>query len=297
MSAEKNDMSIAYQNKDIVSKLFGDRMKGKPLSLFGLNTDAKVASIQPTNIPVVDVKELRMDNIFELDDGSVAILDYESVYREDNFFKYGLYVMNVLKRYLKENKSPDIHMMVLYTADIENAQTTLHKTACDIHIEAAYLTGVDSEAWKREIQEGINTRSITDEMLMHLILLPLTYKGTEEKQTVIEECARLARKIADEEMETFALSGLLAFTDKVISEKTRNNIKEVLSMTKVGKMLMDEGRMEGRKEGRKEGRLEKTREASLKMLKKGFDYETVAEVQEVSIEQLKAWEEEACCIS
>lgn len=289
MPAEKDDMKIAYQNKDIVSKIFGDRMKGKSLSLFGLKTDAKVVNIQPTNIPIMEVKELRMDNLFELNDGSVAILDYESVYKEENFFKYGLYVMDVLKRYLKENKRPDIHMMVLYTADIENVQTTLHKTACDIHVEAAYLIDVDSEAWKREIQEGIKTRSITDEMLMHLILLPLTYKGIEEKQTVIEECARLARKIADEEMETFALSGLLAFMDKVINEKTRKNIKEVLSMTKVGKMLIDEGRMEGR--------LEKTKEASLKMLRKGFDYETVAEVQEVSIEQLKAWEEEACCTS
>ena len=29
------DIAIAYQNKDIVSKLFGDQMKGKSLSLFG----------------------------------------------------------------------------------------------------------------------------------------------------------------------------------------------------------------------------------------------------------------------
>jgi len=45
---------------------------------------------------------------------------------------------------------------------------------------------------------------VTDEILMHLVLLPLTYKG-----------------------------------------EARKHIKEVLGMTQVGKMLMDEGREEG----------------------------------------------------
>lgn len=57
------DMNIPYQNKDSISKLFGERMKGKSLSLFGLKSDEKVVGICPTNIPVLDVKELRMDNL------------------------------------------------------------------------------------------------------------------------------------------------------------------------------------------------------------------------------------------
>lgn len=55
--------TISYQNKDIVSKLFGEQMKGKSLSLFGLDTNLKVMDIRPTNIPIVQAKELRMDNL------------------------------------------------------------------------------------------------------------------------------------------------------------------------------------------------------------------------------------------
>ena len=121
--------TISYQNKDIVSKLFGEQMKGKSLSLFGLDTNLKVMDIRPTNIPIVQAKELRMDNLFELEDGSIAILDYESQFKETNFTKYGYYIMNVINRYLNEGKTPDIHMMVLYTADIETAKTTLERTA------------------------------------------------------------------------------------------------------------------------------------------------------------------------
>ena len=79
---ENKDMSIAYQNKDIVSKYFGDRLKGKKLSLFGLTSELKVVDILPTNLPLVKANELRIDNLFELEDGSLVILDYESTYKE-----------------------------------------------------------------------------------------------------------------------------------------------------------------------------------------------------------------------
>ena len=236
---------IAYQNKDIVSKLFGEQMKGKSLSLFGLDTNLKVMDIRPTNIPIVQAKELRMDNLFELEDGSVAILDYESQFKETNFTKYGYYIMNVINRYLNEGKTPDIHMMVLYTADIETAKTILERTACRIKIEAAYLTGTPSEQWLEEIKGSLANQIISDKTLMRLILLPLTYKDEEKKQETIKLCVNLARKIPDKEQETFALAGILTFTDKIISNSTKKYIEEVLGMTQVGQMLMDKGRKEG----------------------------------------------------
>ena len=237
--------AIAYQNKDIVSKLFGEQMKGKSLSLFGLDTNLKVMDIRPTNIPIVQSRELRMDNLFELEDGSVAILDYESQFKETNFTKYGYYIMNVINRYLNEGKTPDIHMMVLYTADIETAKTILERTACRIKIEAAYLTGTPSEQWLEEIKGSLANQIISDKTLMRLILLPLTYKDEEKKQETIKLCVNLAQKIPDKEQETFALAGILAFTDKIISNSTKKYIEEVLGMTQVGQMLMDKGRKEG----------------------------------------------------
>ena len=237
--------AISYQNKDIVSKLFGEQMKGKSLSLFGLDTNLKVMDIRPTNIPIVQAKELRMDNLFELEDGSIAILDYESQFKETNFTKYGYYIMNVINRYLNEGKTPDIHMMVLYTADIETAKTTLERTAWRIKIEAAYLTGTPSEQWLIEIKESLANQIISDKTLMRLILLPLTYKDEEKKQETIKLCVNLAQKIPDKEQETFALAGILAFTDKIISNSTKKYIEEVLGMTQVGQMLMDKGRKEG----------------------------------------------------
>ncbi|MFT4107184.1 MAG: hypothetical protein QM657_15625 [Lacrimispora sp.] len=60
-------------------------------------------------------------------------------------------------------------------------------------------------------------------------------------------------------------------------------------MTKIEEMIREEGRIQGREEGR----MRVKKYFSLRMLKKGFDYEAIAEIQEVSIEQIKAWEDEA----
>lgn len=186
-----------------------------------------------------------MNNLFELEDGSVAILDFESEYREVNFTKYGHYNMDVINRYFKEGKEPDIHMIVLYTADIEKSKTTLTRTACSIQVEASYLIGVPSEERLEQIRRSVEENVITDGVLMHLVILPLTYKGKEKKQKAIRECVELARRIPDKGRENFALVRILSFTDKVISEETRQYIKEVVGMTQVGKMLMNEGRQEG----------------------------------------------------
>lgn len=92
----------------------------------------------------------------------------------------------------------------------------------------------------------------------------------------------LARQIPDKDIESFVLSGILAFTDKVINEKTRNHIKEVLSMTQVGKMLKDEGRIEGRTEERIELRNELAKE----MLADGKPDEEILKYSKISKERL-----------
>ena len=288
MESKDTDIAIAYQNKDIVSKLFGNQMKGKPLSLFGLKSDLKVVDVKPTNIPIVQARELRMDNLFELEDGSVAILDYESAYKEANFTKYGRYIMDVIDRYLKEGKRPKIHMMVLYTADVEEAQTILDRTACSIQAEVSYLVEVSSREWLDNARKKVSENEVTDEVLMHLVLLPLTYKGEKQKQEAIKICVELAKEIPNKEQETFVLAGILAFTDKVINEETKQYIKEVLGMTQVGRMLMDEGR--------REGDMERARKTALNMLKRGDSLKDVAEVLELPVDVIKSWEQEACAV-
>ena len=98
----------------------------------------------------------------------------------------------------------------------------------------------------------------------------------------------LAKQLPNKEQETFALAGILTFTDKIINDETKRYIKEVLGMTQVGKMLMDEGRAEG-----DYARAKKT---ALNMLKRNSSYEEVAEVLEFPVSTIRSWEAEAYAV-
>lgn len=56
-------------------------------------------------------------------------------------------------------------------------------------------------------------------------------------------------------------------------------------MTKVGKMLVDEGRIEEKKE------------TCLRMHKQGFDNEVIAKANDISVSQVEIWLEETRCVS
>ncbi len=90
-----NSSAIAYQNKDIVSKVMAEEFKGKTFAVYGIDVP-KVKRADPTNLPMIAANELRLDNLFELVDGSYAIVDYESKYSPENMIKYIGYVARII---------------------------------------------------------------------------------------------------------------------------------------------------------------------------------------------------------
>ena len=269
---KKRATGITAQNKDVVSKWFGETMKNRSLSVYGINIP-KIVDVRPTNLPAVETNEMRMDNLFLLEDGSYALLDYESNYRVGNKVKYAGYVLRLLRRLQKEGvdiSNIQIRIIVIYTADVTRAQTKDALNVGDIVIctTEAFLMEIPSEEVKIRIQQKIEQKLPLDEKdLMELIILPLTYKGKENQQRAAHEAVYLAKEIEDETVQEMALAGILSFSDKIIDKKLANEIRRCLSMTKVGAIIAREmeeceergekrGRAEGRKEGRKEARLD-----------------------------------------
>ena len=113
---------IAYQNKDITSKVLAENFKGKTFRVYGLDLP-EIREARPTDIPAIRANELRMDNLFELEDDTVAILDYESDYDKNDKVKYLNYLTGVANRYQKEKRGcPQLRMVVIYTGDISRGQ-------------------------------------------------------------------------------------------------------------------------------------------------------------------------------
>lgn len=138
----RKPVDIAYQNKDITSKFLAENFKGKTFSVYGLNLPA-ITQVLPTNIPTVKTNELRIDNLFELADNTVALVDYESEYDQSDKVKYLNYLAEIANRYLKEKQAcPNIRMIVIYTGDIERRQVSAEYDigAVKMSIETAFLS-------------------------------------------------------------------------------------------------------------------------------------------------------------
>ena len=106
---------IAWQNKDVTTKYFGENLKGKSFAVYGLELPG-ITEVQPTNLPAVEANELRLDNLFLLEDQSLALVDYESTYADANKIKYLNYIARTLKRNIDQENFPcRIRMIVIYT--------------------------------------------------------------------------------------------------------------------------------------------------------------------------------------
>ena len=229
------------------------------------------------------MNEMKLDNLFLLEDGSVAIIDYESSVKWENNLKYVNYIVRVLGRYKKEERPKQIRMIVIYTADVEHAEDTFTAGCLTLKLEQAFLSRMDSEGIRSRIEQKIrNKEALSDEELMEFIVLPLTYKGTEAKQEAVKDAVELAKQIEDREEQTFLLSGILVFADKIIDSETAKYIREVMRMTQVAELFLEEGRAEVRAEAKRE-----KEKIIINMYKFGDKLDKIAQVTDTDIEQVK----------
>ena len=282
---------IAYQNKDIALKYFGDALKNKDLTVYGL-PHIRIKDTRPTNLPAIEVNELRMDNLFILEDSSFALIDYESTFGIHDIVKYVNYIARILKRFVRQEggrnsergrkRLPVIHLIIIFSADISDIDPNILDVGCmQLKIEPVYLLRMETEKVYSKIQYKVeNKETLNDDEMLEMIVLPLTVKGKEEKRALVEETVRLAQEIQDEEQRMQALAGILTFADKILDKEYAKRIKEVIGMNKVEKLFYDEGVETGIAKGVAEGRAELIR-CIRKKLKKGYALMEIAEVLEL----------------
>ena len=232
--------SIAYQNKDITAKILAEEFKGKSFEVYGVDIP-KIISVEPTNLPAIEANELRMDNLFYLEDDSYLLVDYESEYNEENKIKYLNYIVRVSKRLYNElEKFPNIRMLVIYTADVKKGSTdpTMNLGSIRFVITEAFLSELDhEEIWDRISGKVFNKQELASEEVMELIVYPLTFQSKKDKQDAIADVITLTKQIAESNRKSFIFKCLLTFTDKVIRDEDAEAIKEALMMTKVEKLI------------------------------------------------------------
>ena len=277
-----DSMDIAYQNKDIMSKVLADNYADAFYEVLGL-TIPRIVEAKPTNLPAIEANELRMDNLFLLADGSYAIIDYESVASDENKIKYLNYVARVTSRLYNEDRQiHKLRVIVIYTADVTVGDTdpVLDLGEQRLSITEVFLTDLDADKILREtdalVRDGIR---LSDKDMIRLMLCPLSIKGHDGKQEAISKAIRIISEIEDEDQRKNLLKGLLTFTDKVISKEDSDLIGRLIRMTKV-EMIFYKEQMEAVKKAREEEEKkasDKLRDIAKNLLQKGISKQNIAD--------------------
>ncbi len=261
---------ITYHNKDILFKILSQTYKEKSFSAYGLDLPP-IRELLPTNLPKISANEKDVDNLFLLEDGTYAIVDYEAEYKRLNKVKYLNYVAGVLEKYYKEDGNFNLRLIVIYTGDVKSAEATFETSCVTLRTEQAFLVHIDGEAAfeaiRRKIDSGI---PLEDDDLMKLVILPLTVSGSEGKQAMLERVVVLAEQIADEGQRIFALSGVIVASDKFIDREYSEQIRRRINMTKIGQ-LYEKEKIEYANQKVKETAIKERTEMAMKMLARGID--------------------------
>ena len=262
---------IAYQNKDIEFKLMSETYKEKSFEAYGLKLP-KIKEVLPTNLPAVSANEMRIDNLFLLEDDTVAIVDYESEDKTSNRVKYINYIGRIMQRYDSQGiRIPELRMIVIYTGDVETAKDTWEIPCLTLKMEQVFIHSLpDAEIYQSVKKKLENNETLSEKELMQLIILPLAKKGKEAKQKMIEQVVDLAKQIEDENTQVFVITGILVSSDKFIDRDYAKSVRRYLSMTKVFQILEEE-KQEAINLAEKEGQRKSQLQIAENLIKAGAD--------------------------
>lgn len=268
---------IAYQNKDILFKILGQTYKEKSFVAYGIDLPP-IRELLPTDLPKIAANEKSIDNLFLLEDGTYAIVDYESVYKKSNKIKYLNYIARVMEKYFKEDEAFSLRLIVIYTGDVKSAEPTLETDCLTLRTEQAFLSHIDGEAAFHEIQGKLQSGiPLANDDLMRLVILPLTVPGMEGKQKMLERIVDLAEQIPNEGQRIFTLSGVIVASDKFINREYLDQIRRRINMTQLGQ-LYEKEKIEYGNQKIRETSIKERNEMALRMLNRNMNIIDIMEV-------------------
>jgi hypothetical protein len=258
---------ITYKNEETLFNILRETYKEKSFAAYGIDLPP-IKEVPPTNFPSLSADETAMDNLFLLEDGTYVIVVYTASSTRRDKIDYLDYVAKVMEEYFADDAlEASLRLIVIYTGDVEQADPVLETGCVTVRAEQAFLVKIDGDAQYQAIKEKIeNGQPLTNDDIMKLIILPLTQKGQENKQAMLEKVVGASKKIPDEKLQVMALTGVLAASDKFVDNEYPKSVRRFLSMTKIEKIFEKE-RIEYGNEKVKDN----TMETAKRMLNKGMD--------------------------
>ena len=240
----KNNNEIKHE--DLIMKKAMDVFAEEGLKFFGINQKVKDSS--STEIVVLEALNLHMDYTFLMEDDTYIHFEFQTT----NKGKKDLRRFRAYEALLSLQKEKDVTTYVVYSNNIKKAMSSLETGISKFNVKSIFMSEKNGDLIFEELEKKINNKEkLTKQELVSLAFTPIMGG----KLTKVEKIIKSIRivKSSDSEYKYDIESMLYAFADKFLQGKDLQKVKEEISMTELGRMLIEDGIEKGRKEGIEKG--------------------------------------------
>lgn len=255
------------KHEDLIMKKAMDVFAEEGLKFFGI--DKKVKDSSSTEIVVLEAKNLHMDYTFLMEDDTYIHVEFQTTDKgKDDLRRFRAY-----EALLSFQTTKDVVTYVVYSNGIHSAKSILQTGINEYNVKAISMYDKDGDIVIKEVEEKLNKNiEVTKQDLVALTFTPIM-SGKLTKLDRIIKSIKIVKKI-DNDYRYDIESMLYAFADKFLDGKDLEKVKEEISMTKLGEMLVQDGIEKGKVEGKEEQAIETAKIA----IKEGMSDELIAKL-------------------
>lgn len=265
--------------EDLIMKRAMDLFAEEGLKFFGIGK--KVKELGPTELVVLETKNMFMDYTFLMEDDTFIHFEFQTTNK-------GIKDLRRFRAYealLSHQTDKEVITYVVYSGDIKNVSNSFKTGISEFRFNAISMSDKDGDRIYNSIVDKIKSGiTITKQDIISLSFTPIM-GGALTKADKILNAIRIVKDI-DKKYRHDVESILYAFANKFLEGKDLEKVKEEIKMTELGKSLIEEGKREGIREGKEEGKKEKAKEIARELLDI-LSIEMIAKKTGLTIEEIE----------
>lgn len=237
------------QHEDTVLKVTAQFFRDEIMPV--LNIEGKVVGVWPTEGIHLELKKGFEDFNYLMEDGSIKHFEFQST----NEGKMGLKRFRMYEAQMSYQHNKPVSTYVLFSGSIQNPMTELTEGMNTYRIHPIIMSSKNADEVIGELQRKVEAGEDVEKAdLLPLVLSPLMGGQMSQKERV-STAYDITRKASGVDVEVIRKVEAMIYimADKFLDSVEMEQLKEEIKMTRLGKMLYDDGRQVGKVEGERIG--------------------------------------------
>ena len=245
----KQDSERIAHHEDTVLKVTAQFFQDEIMPV--LNIEGKVIGVLPTEGIHLELKKGFEDFNYLMEDGSIKHFEFQST----NEGKIGLKRFRMYESQMSYQHNKPVSTYVLFSGSIQNPMTEFTEGMNTYRIYPIIMRGKNADKVIGELQRKVEAgEDITKADLLPLVLGPLMGGQMSQKERV-STAYNITRKAkgVDAEVIRKVEAMIYVMADKFLDSVEMEQLKEEIKLTRLGRMLYDDGKVEGERIGEERG--------------------------------------------